>query len=833
MSVQPDEHDTCTNSGVVPDSWNIPAMAPYLFFDDPESCCIGYFGAGYTCNIVEGCGDNDMEEKSAVITRSPTPKSSPRPSKKPVSPPPSVSPVTSDPSESQVTSPPSTSPITSAPFANPVTPAPVGVDSTQGEGCDKLWHISTQTGATYTCTNDAEFPDVWSQDGMKANFLFATADECCQRYFGGQECIQVDTCGLKDNSCHEWHISTAAGDAGVCSNSKDYPSVWKSQGMAENYILPSSVECCSRFFGGECSSVVDVCSGDDVGGASTIAPSRARTRAPITPNPTRTSKPSQSPTIAVTGSPTASPLRITNTTVATTTAATSTSVDSTTTKVAEDSLLSECAWHPSVDEAQACSNDPAYPREWDSEALKGLMLFDTAKSCCMEFHKMSDCTVVDVCGTATTTESPPATEDAADSSGSGCVGYHPSITQPQTCTNSDFFPAEWPDAMFKEDAATCCLQFFKTADCNVVEECGESSSSSDVSSTTSSPSSTDESCDRKWHVSTTGEKACVNDDIYPSAWKNNPILSAEFLLDSPSDCCERFFKDQQCAMISSCEEDAIDPCTEWHVSTQADGAKTCTNDDVYPSAWKSPSLRDKYIFYSPEACCENFFASSGGCIETINMCESSTAEVATVVTTTSTEASTTATSSSTKAPPNATSQWWPSGPPDAITCTFSDDYPPAFPSAFLYESRDACCSNHQDASCLTLKPSTSPTAKPTLRKLTDYPTLSPIVKVSKWYPLYDKAGAFLDKCVQNNQYPLWMEGGTNAGKYLFGSEEACCGSHDCSVLQNELVYWPDITGGIITCKSSAPPDWMVAENPEMLFASESDCCSAFSETGTC
>lgn len=73
------------------------------------------------------------------------------------------------------------------------------------------------------------------------------------------------------------------------------------------------------------------------------------------------------------------------------------------------------------------------------------------------------------------------------------------------------------------------------------------------------------------------------DDIYPSAWKNNPILSAEFLLDSPSDCCERFFKDQQCAMISSCEEDAIDPCTEWHVSTQADGAKTCTNDDVYPS----------------------------------------------------------------------------------------------------------------------------------------------------------------------------------------------------------------------------------------------------------
>ena len=123
-------------------------MAPYLFFDDPESCCIGYFGAGYTCNIVEGCGDNDMEEKSAVITRSPTPKSSPRPSKKPVSPPPSVSPVTSDPSASQVTSPPSTSPITSAPFANPVTPAPVGVDSTQGEGCDKLWHISTQTGAT-------------------------------------------------------------------------------------------------------------------------------------------------------------------------------------------------------------------------------------------------------------------------------------------------------------------------------------------------------------------------------------------------------------------------------------------------------------------------------------------------------------------------------------------------------------------------------------------------------------------------------------------------------------------------------------------------------------
>jgi hypothetical protein len=301
MSVQPDEHDTCTNSGVVPDSWNIPAMAPYLFFDDPESCCIGYFGAGYTCNIVEGCGDNDMEEKSAVITRSPTPKSSPRPSKKPVSPPPSVSPVTSDPSESQVTSPPSTSPITSAPFANPVTPAPVGVDSTQGEGCDKLWHISTQTGATYTCTNDAEFPDVWSRDGMKANFLFATADECCQRYFSGQECIQVDTCGLKDNSCHEWHISTAAGDAGVCSNSKDYPSVWKSQGMAENYILPSSVECCSRFFGGECSSVVDVCSGDDVGGASTIAPSRARTRAPITPNPTRTSKPSQSPTTAVTG----------------------------------------------------------------------------------------------------------------------------------------------------------------------------------------------------------------------------------------------------------------------------------------------------------------------------------------------------------------------------------------------------------------------------------------------------------------------------------------------------------------------------------------------------
>jgi hypothetical protein len=80
------------------------------------------------------------------------------------------------------------------------------------------WHISTQVGGAYTCTNDDDFPTVWYNiDG----YLFDSAKACCDDNFG-IECIVVDDCESKtpiESKCPEarWHISTLTGGTNTCT----------------------------------------------------------------------------------------------------------------------------------------------------------------------------------------------------------------------------------------------------------------------------------------------------------------------------------------------------------------------------------------------------------------------------------------------------------------------------------------------------------------------------------------------------------------------------------------------------------------------------------------
>ncbi len=71
------------------------------------------------------------------------------------------------------------------------------------------WHMSTQVGATYTCTNDDAYPEAWL--AMEWRHFYDTATDCCQAFYGELPCTVDDIC-TRDKCAEKWHVSLTPGE---------------------------------------------------------------------------------------------------------------------------------------------------------------------------------------------------------------------------------------------------------------------------------------------------------------------------------------------------------------------------------------------------------------------------------------------------------------------------------------------------------------------------------------------------------------------------------------------------------------------------------------------
>jgi hypothetical protein len=173
-------------------------------------------------------------------------------------------------------------------------------------------------------------------------------------------------------------------------------------------------------------------------------------------------------------------------------------------------------------------------------------------------------------------------------------------------------------------------------------------------------------------------------------------------------------------------------------------------------------------------------------------------------------------------------RWWylanpslPGGGECVENANYEDSWITDFPG-LLYDSKDGCCDNHQDVSCLIGDHVT--TVKATLPVLTSEPTSSPTAKPSKWY--FDNES---NDCTEGTGYPDWMAAGLNAYTHLFSSREDCCGVNECPVGVKENKWWPKSNGdGSFSCVLSDDYPTIFLENADaMLFGTEEDCCAIY------
>ena len=117
-------------------------------------------------------------------------------------------------------------------------------------------------------------------------------------------------------------------------------------------------------------------------------------------------------------------------------------------------------WHESITAPHTCTNSPSYPPAWDEfPAARAYFFFQNAEDCCSTKFP-SECDVVDV------------NEKGSDSC-SECT-WHPSVVDPDTCTNSPLYPPAWkqPGAgslWFFDNADDCCDAMFPLVECSAVD----------------------------------------------------------------------------------------------------------------------------------------------------------------------------------------------------------------------------------------------------------------------------------------------------------------------------------------------------------------------------
>jgi hypothetical protein len=173
-------------------------------------------------------------------------------------------------------------------------------------------------------------------------------------------------------------------------------------------------------------------------------------------------------------------------------------------------------------------------------------------------------------------------------------------------------------------------------------------------------------------------------------------------------------------------------------------------------------------------------------------------------------------------------KWWyqkdvtlPGGGSCVQNIEYPSDYPVNFPK-LLYDTKDGCCANHQDVSCLLVVPTSDTTQQEQTMKpippLTNEPTAAPIKKVEKWYPLNGN-------CVRNTNYPEWMGAGINVYTYLFDSNDDCCAVHGCNTKQDK--WWPVNNDGVFVCQlgNDYPEEFLEVDG--LLFDTEEKCCEVY------
>jgi len=140
-------------------------------------------------------------------------------------------------------------------------------DNGNGDGessCSTKWHVSTQPGASFTCTNDDVYPPSWDDATaeQQASMFFESSTSCCTKLFGGMERCNVVSISCDDEVgedggegevCSDWHPSTK--EPVTCTNSGEYPAQFVDLGL----LFATGDDCCSSYFPGAPCTKKEVC----------------------------------------------------------------------------------------------------------------------------------------------------------------------------------------------------------------------------------------------------------------------------------------------------------------------------------------------------------------------------------------------------------------------------------------------------------------------------------------------------------------------------------------------------------------------------------------------
>jgi hypothetical protein len=233
--------ETCSNSPQYNSLWDLPALSKTYLHDTHASCCQKYYGLD-TCGKEDVCSSgNENNDSTSSPSRRPT---TTLPSKYP----------TGKPTNSSTSSP--SKRLTSSP-----THKPIENTATVNDMCSlKKFHPVSIFNRK--CTNDDYYPPLWNT--MTSTYFFASANDCCNKFYTDGRCVIEDTCTDPDrtpantqNCGKKWHPTTETNRA--CSNGEHYPPLWDSLGG--QYLFATAQECCQAFYSqgnGQC-DIVNTC----------------------------------------------------------------------------------------------------------------------------------------------------------------------------------------------------------------------------------------------------------------------------------------------------------------------------------------------------------------------------------------------------------------------------------------------------------------------------------------------------------------------------------------------------------------------------------------------
>jgi hypothetical protein len=224
----------CSNSPEYNALWDMPSLSKIYLHDTHASCCRLFYDKRV-------CGKEDVCEQTSDQTAHPSDKPSSNPTPQP----------------------------SHKPFANPTTqpsrkPSSFPIQNTHNDiNICKLKKYHPMSVFNRKCTNDANFPPLWSST---SSYFFDSPQDCCASFYndGWGTCETEDICLSQDRTPSDiqdcgkkWHPTTETSR--VCSNGAQYPPVWDS--MADQFFFDSAEACCKAFYSsgsGQC-DVVNTC----------------------------------------------------------------------------------------------------------------------------------------------------------------------------------------------------------------------------------------------------------------------------------------------------------------------------------------------------------------------------------------------------------------------------------------------------------------------------------------------------------------------------------------------------------------------------------------------